>query len=91
MRLCEKKEFATNIHISSSLACFSYLNNVIVLNMKQAMEETISDKVSRARRRQSDARWRASVASCYETLRLTIPVNKRATRRIAKVLILDLY
>lgn len=57
--------------------------------MKQAMEETISDKMSRARRRQSDARWRASVASCYETLRLTIPVNKRATRRIAKVLILD--
>ena len=46
-----------------------------------------TDKISRARRRQSDARWRASVASCYETLRLTIPMSKRATRKhISKVM-----
>jgi len=40
----------------------------------------------RVRRRQSDAKWRANVASCYETLKLIIPMNKRASKRqISKV------
>ena len=40
----------------------------------------------RLRRRQSDAKWRANVASCYETLKNIIPHNKRASKRqISKV------
>lgn len=40
----------------------------------------------RTRRRQSDAKWRASVASCYETLKFVIP-NKDALpkRKTSKV------
>ena len=46
------------------------------------------DLPMKLRRRQSDAKWRASVASCYETLKHIIPVNKRASRRqISKVFI----
>ena len=45
------------------------------------------DASVRVRRRQSDARWRANVASCYESLKHVIPVNKRASKRqISKVI-----
>lgn len=45
-----------------------------------------SDLPMKLRRRQSDARWRANVASCYETLKNIIPINKLASRRqISKV------
>jgi len=38
------------------------------------------------RRRQSDARWRANLASCYETLKLVIPLTTRASKKqISKV------
>ncbi|PVD34028.1 hypothetical protein C0Q70_05290 [Pomacea canaliculata] len=44
----------------------------------------------RTRRRQSDAKWRASVASCYETLKFVIP-NKDALpkRKTSKALVLQ--
>ena len=46
----------------------------------------VYDLPMRVRRRQSDARWRANVASCFETLKNIIPVNKRASKRqISKV------
>lgn len=35
----------------------------------------------RMRRRQSDAKWRASVASCYETLKFVIPNQKSLPKR----------
>ena len=38
------------------------------------------------RRKQSDAKWRASVASCYETLKLIIPnVANMSKRKASKV------
>ncbi|XP_076471999.1 uncharacterized protein LOC143301525 [Babylonia areolata] len=37
----------------------------------------------RTRRRQSDAKWRASVASCYETLKFVIPNGKTLPKRKA--------
>ena len=52
-------------------------------------EGSAKKKVStpiRLRRRQSDARWRANVASCYETLKYIIPMNKRTSKKqISKV------
>jgi hypothetical protein len=40
----------------------------------------------RVRRRQSDAKWRASVATCYETLKHVIPdCDKISKRKISKV------
>jgi len=42
--------------------------------------------VKKFRRRQSDARWRANLASCYETLKLVIPLTTRASKKqISKV------
>jgi len=42
--------------------------------------------VKKFRRRRSDARWRANLASCYETLKLVIPLTTRASKkRISKV------
>uniref|UniRef100_K1PNY4 BHLH domain-containing protein n=1 Tax=Magallana gigas TaxID=29159 RepID=K1PNY4_MAGGI len=35
----------------------------------------------RVRRRQSDAKWRASVAMCYETLKTIIPNNEKLSKR----------
>ncbi|XP_048728620.1 uncharacterized protein LOC125646412 isoform X2 [Ostrea edulis] len=44
----------------------------------------------RVRRRQSDAKWRASVASCYDTLKTIIPDNEKMSRRkISKAYILQ--
>lgn len=44
----------------------------------------------RVRRRQSDAKWRASVAMCYETLKTIIPNNeKMSKRKISKAYILQ--
>jgi len=44
------------------------------------------------RRRQSDARWRANLASCYETLKLVIPLTTRATKKqISKVMTAQCY
>ncbi|ESO97536.1 hypothetical protein LOTGIDRAFT_228205 [Lottia gigantea] len=44
----------------------------------------------RVRRRQSDAKWRASVASCYDTLKLVIPnANKLSKKKVSKALILQ--
>lgn len=46
--------------------------------------ETIMENAEQAkklRRRQSDARWRANLASCYETLKLIIPLNARASKK----------
>ncbi|XP_076114690.1 uncharacterized protein LOC143082740 [Mytilus galloprovincialis] len=44
----------------------------------------------RVRRRQSDAKWRASVATCYETLKHVIPdCDKISKRKISKALILQ--
>lgn len=40
----------------------------------------------RVRRRQSDAKWRASVAMCYDTLKSIIPNNEKLSKRkISKV------
>ena len=40
----------------------------------------------RVRRRQSDAKWRASVAICFDTLKQVIPNNeKMSKRKISKV------
>jgi len=42
--------------------------------------------VKKSRRRQSDARWRANLASCYETLKQVIPLTTRASKKqISKV------
>lgn len=42
----------------------------------------------RVRRRQSDAKWRASVAVCYEKLKHVIPdCDKISKRKISKVLV----
>jgi len=49
---------------------------------------TVQDEqyVKKFRRRQSDARWRANLASCYETLKLVIPLTTRASKKqISKV------
>ncbi|XP_005105844.2 uncharacterized protein LOC101854740 [Aplysia californica] len=44
----------------------------------------------RAKRRQSDAKWRASVATCYDTLKYVVPNMKQMSRRkISKALILQ--
>ena len=44
----------------------------------------------RTRRRQSDAKWRASVATCYETLKFIIPNGRTLPKRKAsKVIIQD--
>lgn len=44
----------------------------------------------RVRRRQSDAKWRASVAMCYETLKTIIPNNEKLSKRkISKAYILQ--
>ena len=45
----------------------------------------------RARRRQSDAKWRASVASCYETLKFVIPNGKVLPKRKASKVIVFQY
>ncbi|KAL3842502.1 hypothetical protein ACJMK2_020507 [Sinanodonta woodiana] len=43
----------------------------------------------RARRRQSDAKWRASVAMCYDIMKNVIPDHKKLSRRkVSKALIL---
>ena len=40
----------------------------------------------RAKRRQSDAKWRASVASCYDALKFIVPnMKKLSKRKISKV------
>jgi hypothetical protein len=45
-----------------------------------------AELAKKLRRRQSDARWRANLASCYDTLKLIIPLNARATRKqVSKV------
>ncbi|XP_055901284.1 uncharacterized protein LOC106065737 isoform X2 [Biomphalaria glabrata] len=44
----------------------------------------------RAKRRQSDAKWRASVATCYDVLKYVIPnVQNLSKRKISKALILQ--
>ncbi|XP_022320502.2 uncharacterized protein LOC111122804 isoform X3 [Crassostrea virginica] len=44
----------------------------------------------RVRRRQSDAKWRASVAMCYDTLKSIIPNNEKLSKRkISKAYILQ--
>ncbi|KAL5007111.1 hypothetical protein ScPMuIL_015917 [Solemya velum] len=44
----------------------------------------------RVRRRQSDAKWRASVAKCYDTLKYVIPdCRKQSRRKVSKALILQ--
>ncbi|XP_062603629.1 uncharacterized protein LOC134265438 isoform X2 [Saccostrea cucullata] len=44
----------------------------------------------RVRRRQSDAKWRASVATCYDTLKSIIPNNeKMSKRKISKAYVLQ--
>lgn len=48
------------------------------------------ESVKKARRRQADARWRANVTRCYETLKNIIPVYKRASQhQISKATILQ--
>ncbi|KAK3762938.1 hypothetical protein RRG08_008154 [Elysia crispata] len=45
---------------------------------------------AKAKRRQSDAKWRASVATCYDTLKYVVPnVKNMAKRKISKALILQ--
>ncbi|KAH9499958.1 hypothetical protein Btru_076010, partial [Bulinus truncatus] len=44
----------------------------------------------RAKRRQSDAKWRASVATCYDALKYVVPnVQNLSKRKISKALILQ--
>ncbi|XP_059150735.1 uncharacterized protein LOC131937372 isoform X2 [Physella acuta] len=44
----------------------------------------------RAKRRQSDAKWRASVATCYDALKYVVPnVKHLSKRKISKALILQ--
>jgi len=48
--------------------------------------EPDEEYMKKFRRRQSDARWRANLASCYETLKLVIPLTTRASKKqISKV------
>ncbi|ELU08657.1 hypothetical protein CAPTEDRAFT_228277 [Capitella teleta] len=48
------------------------------------------DVLTQLRRRESDARWRANLANCYETLKNIIPINKRASKKqISKAYILE--
>ncbi|XP_064605631.1 uncharacterized protein LOC135470549 isoform X2 [Liolophura sinensis] len=45
---------------------------------------------TKVRRRQSDAKWRASVQSCYESLKLIIPESRRSNKRkLSKAVILQ--
>ncbi|GFO05933.1 hypothetical protein PoB_003243800 [Plakobranchus ocellatus] len=45
---------------------------------------------AKAKRRQSDAKWRASVATCYDALKYVVPnVKNMAKRKISKALILQ--
>lgn len=45
-----------------------------------------SESTMKVRRRQSDARWRANVAACYEKLRHVVRVKKDDTKKhISKV------
>ncbi|GFR66002.1 hypothetical protein ElyMa_003673100 [Elysia marginata] len=45
---------------------------------------------AKAKRRQSDAKWRASVATCYDTLKYVVPNVKNMTKRkVSKALILQ--
>ncbi|XP_069133155.1 uncharacterized protein [Argopecten irradians] len=69
------------------------------LNLKCAVVPATETKIlmprgstfqMRVRRRQSDAKWRASVATCYETLKNIIPNrDKMPKRKISKALILQ--
>jgi len=46
----------------------------------------------RVRRRQSDAKWRASVAMCYNIMKNVIPNHKKLGRRkLSKVFIIVQY
>jgi len=61
--------------------------NLEMLKMRITMKNVQSlESVKKARRRQADARWRANVTRCYETLKHIIPVYKRASQhQISKV------
>jgi hypothetical protein len=53
--------------------------------LKMLME--IDEDTRKIRRRQSDARWRANLTSCYETLKNIVPVNVRPSKKkVSKVL-----
>ena len=46
---------------------------------------TYNELQLKARRRQSDSKWRASMANCFETLMHVIPMSKRAHKKQSKV------
>ncbi|RUS73187.1 hypothetical protein EGW08_019049, partial [Elysia chlorotica] len=55
-----------------------------------SMNRCDSPLQAKAKRRQSDAKWRASVATCYDTLKYVVPnVKNMAKRKISKALILQ--
>lgn len=60
------------------------MNNKSEINPR--LSETESHSPMRARRRQSDAKWRASVATCYDALRHAVPETKcLSKKKVSKV------
>ena len=57
-----------------------------------SMNRIDSPLQAKAKRRQSDAKWRASVATCYDTLKYVVPnVKNMAKRKISKVILKNCF
>ena len=67
--------------------CFHTLH---VLHFRLQMRMPRGVTPTRVRRRQSDAKWRASVAMCYNVMKHVIPHSKRyskaSKRKLSKVI-----
>ncbi|XP_041366768.1 uncharacterized protein LOC121381511 [Gigantopelta aegis] len=84
-RKLEKDEFGWNE--PSLVNAVWDVNDTFKRSLKEMSYHAISMRV---RRRQSDAKWRASVASCYDTLKFIIQDSKKmAKKKISKSLVLE--
>ena len=45
----------------------------------------VCENLVKARKRHFDSRWRANIASCFETLLHIVPMSKRAIKKQSKV------
>ena len=87
------RQLQVNVYVTARSGTFlivKYLGNdefsLTELVMATGNEDHETSPTVRLKRRQSDARWRANVATCFETLKHVIPMNLRATKRqISKV------
>ena len=88
------RQLQVNVYVTARSGTFlivKYLSNeeefsLTELVMATGNEDHETSPTVRLKRRQSDARWRANVATCFETLKHVIPMNLRATKRqISKV------